>query len=193
MKKVTVDQSKVLKNRQYRLFRYFWATRYRERETKKYIVPVEEQWVCVVPCQIEAKLGQGKLVSSLPHTAALHPTHNSLREQAARTWIKQDASDSLKVIEILCTAIIKEEIHTRISLILNEREKKIPTEQCKNDQNRIKNKEVMTFWNFTNFRKTLLDQSLWIFKWASWCHSLTILYSFHIQKWQKSHISTVII
>ena len=26
----------------------------------------------------------------------------------------------------------------------------------------------MTFWNFTIFRKTLLDQSLWIFKWASW-------------------------
>ena len=41
--------------------------------------------------------------------------------------------------------VLKEEIHTRISLILNEREKKIPTEQCKNDQNRIKNKEVMTF------------------------------------------------
>ena len=77
-------------------------------------------------------------------------------------------------------SLLKEEIHTRISLILNEREKYFPTEQCKNDQNRIKNKEVMTFWNFTIFRKTLLDQSLWIFKWASWwCHSLTILYSFH--------------
>ena len=114
-------------------------------------------------------------------------------------------SESLALISrknnlfITCTSVnnqfwIKEEIHTRISLILNEREKKFPTEQCKNDQNRIKNKEVMTFWNFTIFRKTLLDQSLWIFKWASWwCHSLTILYSFHIQKWQKSHISTVII
>ena len=67
-----------------------------------------------------------------------------------------------------------------------------PTEQCKNDENWIRNKEVMTFWNFTFFRKTLLDQSLWIFKWASWwCHPLTIFYSFHIQKWQKSHISAV--
>ena len=28
MKKITVDQSKVVKNRLYRLFRYFWATRY---------------------------------------------------------------------------------------------------------------------------------------------------------------------
>ena len=50
----------------------------------------------------------------------------------------------------------------------------------------------MTFWNFTFFRKTLLDQSLWIFKWASWwCHPLTIFYSFHIQKWQKSQISAI--
>ena len=44
----------------------------------------------------------------------------------------------------------------------------------------------MTFWNFTFFPKTLLDQSLWIFKWASWwCHPLTIFYWFHIQIWQN--------
>ena len=44
----------------------------------------------------------------------------------------------------------------------------------------------MTFWYFNFFRKTLLDQSLWIFKWASWwCHPLTIFYSFHIQKWKN--------
>ena len=52
-----------------------------------------------------------------------------------------------------------------------------------------KNKEVVTFWNFTFFRKTFLDQSLWIFKWVSWwCHHLTIFYTFHLQNWQKSHI-----
>ena len=32
VKKITVDQSKVLKNRQYRLFRYFWATRYSQAQ-----------------------------------------------------------------------------------------------------------------------------------------------------------------
>ena len=34
----------------------------------------------------------------------------------------------------------------------------------------------MTFWNFSYFRKILLDQSLWVFnrvRW--WCHTLTIL------------------
>ena len=44
--------------------------------------------------------------------------------------------------------------------MLKEREKIFPTEQCKNDENRIRNKEVMTFWNFMFFPKTLLDQSL---------------------------------
>ena len=39
----------------------------------------------------------------------------------------------------------KEEIHTRISLILNEREKKSPTEQCKNDQNR--KKKIRKLWH----------------------------------------------
>ena len=44
----------------------------------------------------------------------------------------------------------------------------------------------MTFWNFTFFRKTFLDQSLWIFKWVSWwCHHLTIFYTFHLQNWQN--------
>ena len=71
--------------------------------------------------------------------------------------------------------------------------KKFPTDWCKNDENRIRNKEVVTYlWNFTFFRKTFLDQSLWIFKWVSWwCHHLTIFYTFHLQKWQKSHISAM--
>ena len=44
----------------------------------------------------------------------------------------------------------------------------------------------MTFCNFNFFRKTFLDQSLWIFKWVSWwCHHLTIFYTFHLQKWQN--------
>ena len=47
----------------------------------------------------------------------------------------------------------------------------------------------MTFWNFMFFPKTLLDQSLWIFKWASWwCHPLTIFYWFHIQIYDKNLI-----
>ena len=64
------------------------------------------------------------------------------------------------VFVVTCTFSLfeafKEEIHTRISLILNEREKKFPTEQCKNDQNRIKNKEVMTFWISQFFGKHFL-------------------------------------
>ena len=54
----------------------------------------------------------------------------------------------------------------------------------------------MTFWNFTFFRKTFLDQSLWIFKWVSWwCYLLTIFYTFHyrndknliFQPWDSKH------
>ena len=52
---------------------------------------------------------------------------------------------------------------------------------CKNDENRIRNKGVMTFWNFTFFQETFLDQALWIFKWASrWCHALTIFNGFEV-------------
>ena len=65
--------------------------------------------------------------------------------------------------------------------------KNFPTDWYKNYENRIRNKEVVTFWNFTFFRKTFLDQSLWIFKWVKWCHHLTIFYTCHLQKWQKSH------
>ena len=45
---------------------------------------------------------------------------------------------------------LKEEIHSRISININfkSERKNFPTEQCKNDENRIRNKEVMTFWNF---------------------------------------------
>ena len=38
------------------------------------------------------------------------------------------------------------------------------------DENWLKNKEVMTLWRGANFHKTSLDQSIWICKWASWCH-----------------------
>ena len=77
---------------------------------------------------------------------------------------------------------IKGEVQSRITIISKERVKIFPKDWCKNDENRIRNKEVVTFWNFTFFRKTFLDQSLWIFKWVSWwCHPLTIFYTFQLQ------------
>ena len=43
----------------------------------------------------------------------------------------------------------------------------------------------MTFWNFDCFRKTFLDQSLWIFKWVNWwCHALTICHIFHTKNFK---------
>ena len=64
--------------------------------------------------------------------------------------------------------------------------KNFPTDWCKNYENRMRNKEVETFWNFTFFRKTFLDQSLWIFKWASWwCHALTIFSYVLYMKFRK--------
>ena len=41
---------------------------------------------------------------------------------------------------------LKEELHTRIlTIISKERVKIFPTDWCKNDENRIRNKGVMTF------------------------------------------------
>ena len=66
--------------------------------------------------------------------------------------------------------------------------KNFPTDWCKNDENRIRNKEVVTFWNFTFFRKTFLDQSLWIFKWVSWwCHRLTICHIYYTWNFENFH------
>ena len=46
----------------------------------------------------------------------------------------------------------------------------------------------MTFWNFTFFRKTFLDQSLWIFKWVSWwCHRLTICHIYYTWNFENFH------
>ena len=87
---------------------------------------------------------------------------------------------------------VKGEVQSRIIIILKERVKISLQIGAKNDENRIRNNEVVTFWNFTFFRKTFLDQSLWIFKWVSWwCHHLTIFYTFHLQKWKKSHFSAM--
>ena len=53
----------------------------------------------------------------------------------------------------------------------------------------IRNEEDMEFWNVLFLQKTFLVQSLWIFKWVSWwCHSLTIFYTFCLQKWIKKII-----
>ena len=48
MKKITVDQSKVLKNRPYWLFRFFWATRYKSSVDKYTQAPVDG-WNCTPP------------------------------------------------------------------------------------------------------------------------------------------------
>ena len=49
----------------------------------------------------------------------------------------------------------------------------------------------MTFWNFPYFRKTFLDQSLWLFirvRW--WCHTLTKFFNtFHLLKMAKISLS----
>ena len=62
------------------------------------------------------------------------------------------------------------------------------TDGGKNDENRIRNKEVVTFWNFKFFRKTFLGQSLWIFKWVSWwCHRLTICHIYYTWNFENFH------
>ena len=45
-KKITVDHSKVLKNRLYRLFRFLWATRYSMYNVKLPISTLKERWCC---------------------------------------------------------------------------------------------------------------------------------------------------
>ena len=78
------------------------------------------------------------------------------------------------------------------SYLISEERVKFSEQNWKPDENRLKNKEVMTFWNFANFQETFLDQSVWICKWVSWwCHRLTIFHSFCTQKWQKFHISAM--
>ena len=64
------------------------------------------------------------------------------------------------------------------------------TEQWKNDENWMRNKEDMTFWNFKFFRKTLLDQSLWIFKWASWWWFIPSQI-FHVYIWNFEKFSVL--
>ena len=82
----------------------------------------------------------------------------------------------------------KGEVQSRITIISKERVKISLQDWCKNDENRIRNKEVVTFWNFTFFRKTFLDQSLWIFKWVSWwCHRLTICHIYYTWNFENFH------
>ena len=57
---------------------------------------------------------------------------------------------------------LKEEIQTRFNLISAER---VVVEQNTFDENWLKNKEVMTFWSFTIFQETFLDQSI-LCKWV---------------------------
>ena len=47
----------------------------------------------------------------------------------------------------------------------------------------------MIFWNFPYFRQTFLDQSLWIFNRLRWCNTLTIFYTFHLQKMTQISLS----
>ena len=48
------------------------------------------------------------------------------------------------------------------NLISEERVKFYEQKQWKRDENRLKNKEVMTLWSFTNFKETFLDQSIYM-------------------------------
>ena len=81
---------------------------------------------------------------------------------------------------------LKGEVRSRITIISKERVKISLQIGAKNYENRIRNKEVMAFWNFTFFQETFLDQSLWIFKWASWwCHALTIFHMYCIWNFEK--------
>ena len=83
---------------------------------------------------------------------------------------------------------VKGEVQSRITIISKERVKISLQIGAKNDENRIRNKEVVTFWNFTFFRKTFLDQSLWIFKWVSWwCHRLTICHIYYTWNSENFH------
>ena len=47
--------------------------------------------------------------------------------------------------------VLKEEIHYQNSINSKRERKQFPTEQCNNYENQIRNKEVMTFWNFIFF------------------------------------------
>ena len=90
----------------------------------------------------------------------------------------------LHVIRIVLTMELlplKGEVQSRIIIISKERVKISLQIGAKIMKMWIINKEVVTFWNFTYFRKTkFLDQSLWIFKWVSWwCHRLTICHIYH--------------
>ena len=83
---------------------------------------------------------------------------------------------------------VKGEVQSRITIISKESIKIFPTDWCKNYENRIRNKEVVAFWNFKFFQKTFLDQSLWIFKWASWwCHRLTICHIYYTWNFENFH------
>ena len=82
---------------------------------------------------------------------------------------------------------LKGEIHSKIESILKERVHFF----LQNSEKMMKiGWEIRKIWHFEIshfFRKTLLDQSLWIFKWASWwCHPLTIfhIYILYMKLWK---------
>ena len=50
---------------------------------------------------------------------------------------------------------IKGEVQYRITIISKERVQYFPTDCCKNYENRIRNKEVVTFWNFNFFSENI--------------------------------------
>ena len=84
--------------------------------------------------------------------------------------------------------IIKEKLHNRFNLI-SEEGVKIFKHNSETWWNRLKNKEVMTLWSFTNFHfLTSRYECKWV-RW--WCHHLAIFHSFCTQKCQKFHISAM--
>ena len=83
-------------------------------------------------------------------------------------------------------SILKGEVQSRITI--NSKERIKISLQIKNE-NRIRNKEVVTFW-FHIFSENISWPVLMNIQ-MKWCHHLTIFYTFHLQKWQKSHISAM--
>ena len=115
-----------------------------------------------------------------------NPANGSLHQ-----FSRNENEEWNKSVKYLCI-LLKEELHNRFNLISEESVTISKHNSEKPDQNRLKNKEVMTLWIFKNFQETFLDQSIWICKWVRWwCHRLTTFHSFCTQKWQKIHISAM--
>ena len=115
-------------------------------------------------------------VASLPRMGHRSPPPPIVKTNRHLCVDPRYATESQHAFLTKCT--FKGEVQSRITIISKER--------VKISHTRIRNKEVETFRNINFFRKTFLDQSLWIFKWASWwCHALTIFHMYCIWNFEN--------